>query len=130
MSLKKTLEQLEACVWPHDDFGSHVVQRSQRLRKVPIGQLGVEDLRLLITQGIGLPFLVPLALDLLEAQPLVEGAYCRGDLLVSVLQLRDEFWRAYPELNNRVVELMMELRQLHDLLVSEVLPESPRFQYR
>jgi hypothetical protein len=64
------------------------------LRKVPIGQLGGEDLRLLITQGIGLPILVPLAPDLLEAQPLVEGACYRGGLLVSVLQLRDEFWGA------------------------------------
>lgn len=107
-----------------------MVQQSQRLRKVPIGQLGVEDLRLLITQGIGLPFLVPLALDLLEAQPLVEGAYYRGDLLVSVLQVGEAFWVAYPELNNRVVELMEELRQLHDLLVSEVLPVASRFQYR
>ena len=59
----KNLEELEGVVWPHDDFGSHVVEESQRLRKVPVGELSVEDLRLLIGQKIGLPHLVPLALE-------------------------------------------------------------------
>ena len=69
----KTLEELEQDVWPYDEFRSHVVQESQRLRKVPIGTLSVEDLRLLIGQKIGLEFLVPLALEQLVNNPLAIG---------------------------------------------------------
>ena len=125
----KTLEQLDGDVWPYDDFSSHVVQESQRLRKVPVGQLTVEDLRLLIGQKIGLPFLVPVALERLAINPFAEGAYYRGDLLVSLLSVPQEFWPKHPELNNAVVELGLEMRQVHELLVSELLPGLQRFQY-
>jgi hypothetical protein len=67
---KMSLEELEGQVWPHDDFGSHVVQESQRLRNVPVNQLTIENLRLLIGQRIGLQFFVPVALDILVIIPL------------------------------------------------------------
>ena len=126
----KTLEQLEGSVWPHDNFGSHVVQESQRLRKVSIGELSVEGLRLLIGQKIGLPFLVPIALEHVENNPFVESAFYRGDLLTSLLAVPEAFWAEYPELNNRVVELAVHVHQVHELLVSELLPALQRFQYR
>jgi hypothetical protein len=62
------------------------------LRTRPIGTLGTEDLRILIGQGIGLPWLVPLALETLEVDPLAEGDCYPGDLLASVLGVPAEFW--------------------------------------
>lgn len=126
----KTLEELEQSVWPHDDFASHVVQESQRLRKVPVGELTVEDLRLLIGQQIGLKFLVPLALERLADNPLVSGDYYEGDLMSAVLKVPDAFWEAHPALNNDVVEIGIRLASIRDTLDQELLPALAHFQFR
>lgn len=48
----------------------------------------------MIGQDIGLPFLIPLALDILETNILAEGDYYGGDLLNAVLTSDCNFWRA------------------------------------
>ncbi len=126
----KTLEHLEERVWPHDDFDSHVVQESQRLRKIPIGDLSIEDLRLLIGQKIGLEFLVPLALEQLADNPLVSGAYYQGDLMSVVLGVPEDFWTAHPALNNDVVEIGFRLTNISETINEELLPALRRFQFR
>lgn len=126
----KTLEELDQLIWPHSDFGSHVVQESQRLRKIPIGTLSTEDLRLLIGQKIGLEFLVPLALEQLVENPLVSGAYYQGDLMNAVLAVPDDFWVAHPELNNDVVEIGFRLTNINETISKELLPSLKRFQFR
>jgi hypothetical protein len=127
----KSLEELEGQVWPHNDFDSHVVQESQRLRKVPVNQLTIEDLRLLIGQQIGLQFLVPVVLDLLVLviNPLAQGAFYRGDLLANLLKLPPEFWQSHPQYNNTMVELGMELKLIQQTLADELLPSVARFEY-
>jgi hypothetical protein len=126
----KTLEELEKQVWPRNDFGSHVVQESQRLRKVPIGLLSVEDLRLLIGQKFGLQFLVPLAIEHLADNPLVSGNYYPGDLMSVVLAIPDEYWSAHPELNNQLVEIGLEVSNLYETIAEQLLPPLKRFQFR
>ena len=42
---------------------------------------------------MSLPILLPLALNLLENDPLVSGDFYEGDLLVQVLQCRDEIFQ-------------------------------------
>jgi hypothetical protein len=126
----KTLEELEGTVWPYNKFGSHVVQESQRLRKVPIGELSVEDLRLLIGQKIGLAHLIPLAIEQLSADPMVAGAFYRGDLMSVVLGLPDEFWVSHPALNNELVEIGAELSNIHQTLGENLLPAIKRFRFR
>jgi hypothetical protein len=125
----KSLEELEGQVWPYNDFDSHAVQETQRLRKVPVDQLTIEDLRLLIGQQIGLQFLVPVALDLLVVNPLAQGAFYRGDLLANLLKLPPAFWQAHPLLNNTMVELGIELRLVQETLADELLPSIGRFEY-
>lgn len=125
-----TLEELEGTIWPHSEWQSHVAVESQRLRKVPVGQLTVEDLRLLIGQKIGLRFLVPIALEHLWDDPLVAGDLYRGDLLQNVVRLPEEFWNEYPELNNSMVELATEVKMLHSFLSTHILPALNGFDYR
>jgi hypothetical protein len=125
----KSLEELEGQVWPYNDFDSHAVQETQRLRKVPVDQLTIEDLPLLIGQQIGLQFLVPVALDLLVVNPLAQGAFYRGDLLANLLKLPPAFWQAHPLLNNTMVELGIELRLVQETLADELLPSIGRFEY-
>jgi hypothetical protein len=126
----KTLEQLEGEVWPRDEFQSYVVQESQRLRKVPLCEMNVENLRLLIGQKIGLPFLVPIALEHLYTHPFIEGNFYPGDLLSNLLRVPNEFWTAHPQLNDAVLELEIDINHIYELIKSEILPAMEKFRAR
>jgi hypothetical protein len=78
---EKTLDELEGVVWGPPNHDSYLVLTCHRLRTKPIGQFDVEDLRIMIGQDIGLPYLLPLALDHLEENPWAEGHMYPGDLL-------------------------------------------------
>ena len=84
----KTLEELEDADWGEPSYHSHLVETCHELRRKPLRDFTIEDLRIMIGQQIGLPFLVPLALDILEQNPLAEGDFFAGDLLYSVFRVR------------------------------------------
>ena len=94
----RSLEQIEGVSWgdPPDD-ATYLIRTVHRLRRTPIGELGVEGLRMLINQRVGLPVLVPLALDELERNPAAEGDFHPGDLLAAVRRVPDDYWAAHPE---------------------------------
>ncbi|MGW4488650.1 contact-dependent growth inhibition system immunity protein [Amycolatopsis sp. NPDC004368] len=63
-------------------------------------------MRLLLRQDVGVDVLVPEALSELEVDPLVEGDFHPGDLLLAVLALPAERWdghHAEAERLDRVV---------------------------
>lgn len=78
------------------DKSSRLERRCYELATLPIGQLDPEGLRLLIGQGIGLSFLVPRALKVLNDDPLACGMHYPGDLLASVLRAPSEFFLKNP----------------------------------
>lgn len=61
---------------------------------------------MLVGQNIGLPFVVPLALEILERDVLVEASYFRGDLLAATLQADSSFFEGNPDLRSRVEKLI------------------------
>jgi hypothetical protein len=65
----KSLEELGAVPSTGPEGGSYLLSQLRRLRTVPLKQLRIEDIRLLMGQSLGLEFLVPMALDHLEAHP-------------------------------------------------------------
>lgn len=92
-----SLEQIENDTWggpPLD--GSYVVRTAHELHRKPIAALTTEDLRLLIGQRIGVDVLLPFALALLAKDPLIEGDFYPGDLLVAVMRQPPEYWAAHP----------------------------------
>lgn len=102
----KSLQQLEDHDWGEPTFESHLVQTCHRLRRKPLAEFSAEDLRIMIGQEISLPYLVPLALEKLEADPFIEGDFYPGDLLAAVLRIDDSFWTAHPELASRIKAIM------------------------
>jgi len=88
----KALENLEKDKWPHNNFGSHLVRRTQELRKVPLNTFTTEDLRIMIGQQFSLNYLVPLAIEVLKEDLWAEGDFLEGDLLKNVLAVKTEFW--------------------------------------
>lgn len=103
--LHRTLEDLEGDRWGEPEYPSHLVTECHRLRKVPLREFTVENLRIMIGQNIGSRHLVPIALERLETDPLAEGDFCTGDLLCSVLSLPPEFWIEHPALRDRAVAI-------------------------
>lgn len=104
----KSLESLEKKTWPKIDFDSHLVKRTTRLRKLPLNEFSIEDLRIMIGQSFGLPFLVPLALEKLRENILAEGDFYPGDLLRAVVSSDPDFWKINPEYKKQLDELIAE----------------------
>ena len=95
--LDQSLQELEQSDWGDPNAGeTSLMADCRRLHRVPIRDLTIHDLVTLIGQNIGLPWLVPLALEHLRKQPLAEGFYYPGDLLHAVLTVKSPFWGDHP----------------------------------
>lgn len=92
------LETIEQSYWgnPSDD-ATPLTIKCHALRKKRLSDLTVEDLRLMIGQHISLEYLVPVALDTLEENPLAEGDFYEGDLLLNVLKIESSYWEEHKE---------------------------------
>ena len=117
----KTLLELEGEGAAVSPFDRHIVKAVRRLRGLPLRDYRIEDLRLMIGQGIGLPYLVPLALEVLESDPFAKGEYYRGDLLKMVTSLPLGFWSDHPSLRRRAAHIVRRALQGFDQ--AETIPE-------
>ena len=102
-----TLTQLEHHDWGPPPYDSFLVKECHRLRHVPLRDLTVENLRMLVGQGISLVYTVPLALEQL--------AISRGDDAASYQLLTRRTLHALHAEQQRA----KRLQQAHDRLVDE-----------
>ena len=123
----KSLQELENEDWGEPNFDSHLVQECHRLRRIPLKDLSVENLRILIGQNIGLNYLVPLAIEKLVQNPLAEGSFYAGDLLVNVLRIKPGFWSKFPALKTKVAQIADEAFEIPS--ITKVEFESIREAY-
>ncbi|WP_052273477.1 contact-dependent growth inhibition system immunity protein [Flavihumibacter solisilvae] len=113
---QKSLEALEKQDWGDTATApTTLVKRCIGLSKIPVGAFTAGDLRLMIAQQFGLPYLVPLAIEELEKDLLVETDYYEGDLLASILDVNLEFWKTnqsyWSEVNRLIRDRKQELGQ-------------------
>lgn len=105
-----TIEQLERDVWPDPGpEATPLVRRCTELRRKPLAEFTVEDLRIMLGQEIGVPALLPLAVQVLLRDPLAEGDYYPGDLLTNVLRLPDSAWSGLRPERKRLESVLAEL---------------------
>ncbi|MFE9654264.1 contact-dependent growth inhibition system immunity protein [Micromonospora sp. NPDC006431] len=105
-----TIEELERDVWPDpgpDD--TFLVRRCLELRRKPLAEFAIEDLRIMLGQQIGVPALLPLAVQVLLRDPLAEGDYYPGDLLANVLRLPGSAWSNLRAERKRLASVLAEL---------------------
>ena len=89
----KSIEQLEKDIWKTpSEFPTDLVEKCYRYRKISIAELTNEQIRLLISQKIGIEYLIGISLEKLERNVLTECDFYEGDLLVTVSSLSTEFW--------------------------------------
>lgn len=97
-TLNKSLEELENNYWPDmEEYPSGLVKKVYELRKVKLSALQPGDIRLMLVQNTSLALLVPLALDILEREILIDATYYEGDLLFAAVRIKEEYWLTYPE---------------------------------
>jgi hypothetical protein len=85
---EKSLDELEG-VSMRPPYVSGMVEHIADARRVPVGRLELLDLRLLLSQQQAPRYLLPVALDRLEADPLMSAGLYTGDLLRAVLRNED-----------------------------------------
>lgn len=108
----RTLEQIDGQNWGDPDAApTGMVARCLRLRRTPLKDLTEGDLRLLLSQQVGLRTLVPKALQLVSNEALLETEFYPGDLLSALLRIDNAYWSDSP----------VELRQLV-LIARAVVP--------
>ncbi|MBN8680425.1 MAG: hypothetical protein J0M29_19525 [Chitinophagales bacterium] len=113
-SAAQTLEKLENEVWPEDGTSSYLIETCSALRKKPLPDFEVEDLRIMIGQNISLPILIPMAIKVLEQNILASGDFYPGDLLTVLLKSEKSYWEREPLNWNSVCTLFRQQQALLD----------------
>ncbi|MEV0980789.1 contact-dependent growth inhibition system immunity protein [Streptomyces sp. NPDC049915] len=119
----KSLEQLDGERWgdPPTDATS-LVRTVHEWRRRPIGTLEPHELARLIGQNVGLPWLLPLALDILgrEAEEQAAGGFLDGDLLYAVVTRGSDVWDQHPDLARELKSLLPLLKDVSRYVKSEI----------
>ncbi|MDE6500534.1 MAG: hypothetical protein K2L10_00380 [Ruminococcus sp.] len=92
-NIDKSIEELENDYWSETDFSSYVSETCHNARKKPIAKLSHEEIRLMTGQKIGLKYLLPIVVSILEKNPLIEVTFFKGDLLIQLLRLDIIDWK-------------------------------------
>lgn len=107
MMKTKSIEQLEKDKWEVPlEFPTDLVEKCFQYRKINTGELTNEQLRLLISQNIGLEYLLGIALEILEQDICAEGDFYKGDLLDSVSKVSKDFWAKKPTEYQKLKQLV------------------------
>jgi len=117
-----SLEELDNTIWPEPEYHSHLVKTCRTLRKIPLRELTVENIRMLVGQKIGLEYVVPIAVDFLEYNPWCSGNFYDGDLLEVVLKIDAAFWREHSDMLYRLSEVMMVVKNNIKLYHEQISP--------
>jgi hypothetical protein len=117
---KKTLLQLKREKFRDQAWDFHPFPSGYYLRNVPLEKLSDGDMWVLIRQSIGLDYVVSMALDRLETDPLVKARRAEGDLLSAVLCADALVWKRNPGYRQRVALLW---RKISIRLLAKQTPE-------
>lgn len=93
IDINKSIEELDNDYWGEPTFDSYVITTCHKARQKPLKLLSNEEIRCLIGQKIGLRFLLPIAVETLKNEPLIDVTYFEGDLLLTLLRLDIEDWQ-------------------------------------
>ncbi len=112
LDTSKTLSQLLGPLTNDTTDQSALVTTCLTLYEKPLKDFTVENLRVMIGQSIGLEFLIPLAVELLQENPFAEGDYYPGDLLSAVVKVEPSFWQTHQDFYWSVSEIIAGLPSL------------------
>lgn len=116
----KSLSQLLGPLANDMADSSALATTCRTLYERPLRDFTVENLRVMIGQGMGLEFLIPLAVELLQENPFVEGDYYPGDLLSVVMRVAPGFWQTHQDVYWSVSEIVAGLPSVMSDLIEAI----------
>jgi glycine betaine/choline ABC-type transport system substrate-binding protein len=88
----KSLEKLEKEYWGDPPYPSYLVARTHAIRKIQLNELTHDDVAMMLRQNFSLEYIVPLAIERLEVNILIDE---EGEVMEALLNLPAEFWRSH-----------------------------------
>ncbi len=114
--LNESLEEIENDYWKITEFPTGLVEKCFYLRKKKLKDMQPGDLRVLATQKIGLRYTIPLSLDYLKENILIDAGFYEGDLLEAILNVPSFFCK---ENSNRILwNQTLKLLEDNDALIA------------
>lgn len=104
-SLKELGEILE--YEQYEINGSSIQQRTYKLFTVKLSKYTLDDIRFMIGQEVGLSYTIPIAIEELEKDLIIETSYYKGDLLKIILLVNSEYWLNNQILKNKITNLIL-----------------------
>jgi hypothetical protein len=120
MDTTKSLKQLLGPLMKDTTDRSALATTCRALYERPLKDFTVENLRVMIGQDIGLEFLIPLAIEVLQENPFAAGDYYPGALLSVVMQVEAGFWQTHQDLYWSVSEIVAGLPSLMSDLIEAI----------
>ncbi len=126
----KSLAELDAAGEAPSYAGPALEKRWTQLQLLPLRKLDAAALLLLIRQGAGLPYAVPLAMQRLADDPFQQAGEFPADLLVAVLEAGDGFWKKRPALWTEMMGALaaafeeIEAQRAHDEALDGLLGDN------
>lgn len=85
-----------------------MVITSYKARQKPICELTDEEIRLLISQKIGLKYLLPIAVRMLQINPFMMITFYPGDLMNCLLTLDVEDWKDNTDVFSNFFQIALD----------------------
>jgi hypothetical protein len=101
-----------------------LVERHEAATETPLRELSAAQIAMLIRQKTELELVLPLALEILAEQPLLDAEYYPGDLLNAVLGIPDTYWQSHQNDWYDAYSLLGSL----DRAVEEIAANKARFE--
>jgi len=116
--------------WPDDNgpYPTSMVEKANKALKKPIQELTSSEIRLLIGQNMGLEYVVPLALEILASDPMIDATYYPGDLLSTCLNADREFWQKNSDLRKALTVTAISAQSSDGAIDTKIFSEIAGFQ--
>jgi hypothetical protein len=109
----KSLQELERADWGKVTTAeTPMIGRVLALRRKPLRNLSDAEVRLAVSQKVGFPYTLELAINRLSSNPLVAGENYPGDILAALLRVEEAEWVGRDALRARLTELFKRAMSL------------------
>lgn len=121
-NLSKSMEELEKDVWVEpNEYESYLIERCHKLRKIPLSQLSNEQLRLAISQEMGIKTIMPIVIKKLIRDKFIECDFYPGDLLLATFRKLSADWGYSNFLKDDITTMIRN--QFKEIKTNDEIPE-------
>lgn len=113
-NLEETLNTLESEDWGEPDYDSYVVRTVYALRRKRLLDLTHKELRLALSQRVGLPYILDLAFFRLRMNPFIGGDFYNGDIIAALVLADQSVWQDRSDLRAELPDLLQKALVLAD----------------